>query len=107
MTWASDEFHVFEADTGKLLRRIPAPGWTWSLPVWSPEGKRFTAIQHDNPRADSLWIFDAETGEKHLAAKFSGRFHGIFRVGWGPGGKFLVVNRQEADSHIVLLENFQ
>ena len=77
-----------------------------ALPVWSPDARQFTVVRSDGYRKDSIWIFDAQTGQGRLAAQFPGRFHMIFRAGWARDQKSLIVNRVENVSHIVLLENF-
>ncbi|MCI0404392.1 MAG: DPP IV N-terminal domain-containing protein, partial [Acidobacteria bacterium] len=106
VTWTGDGFEVSDAESGKLLLSAGGPEWQWAMPVWSPDGRHFSAIRRENYLNDSVWIFDAATGDKRLAAQFQGRFHLIFRVGWGEDGKSLIVNRNESVSHIVLLENF-
>jgi Tol biopolymer transport system component len=77
-----------------------------TLPVWSPDGRRFTAIKTENTDNDSVWIFDSATGQGKPAVTFPGRFHLIFRVLWTPDGKSVIVNRYESNSHVILLENF-
>jgi Tol biopolymer transport system component len=104
--WAQGFVIVTEAGTGKTLREIPMREWTRTLPVWSPDGRRFTAIRSDSYLRDSIWIFDADTGDRRLAAEFPGRFHMIFRAAWGKDAKSLIVQRIETISHIGLIENF-
>lgn len=77
-----------------------------ALPVWSPDGRSFSAIRADSYLSHSIWIFDAATGQGRLAVQFPGRFHLSFRAAWTKDGNHLVVNRVENASHIVLLENF-
>ncbi|MGH8245681.1 MAG: TolB family protein, partial [Gammaproteobacteria bacterium] len=102
---AQGRLEVADAEDGKILLKVPFAGWTWTLPVWSPDGRRFTAVQSGHP-SDAIWIFDAETGQGRVAVKFPGRFHMLFRAAWGKDGQSLIVNRSETISHIVLLENF-
>jgi serine/threonine protein kinase len=98
---------IVEAGTGKVLRKIGEPGQGLvGLPVWSPDGRRFTALRRDNYLKDSIWIFDADTGQGRLAVEFPGRFHVLFRAAWGKDAKSLIVNRVETISHICLIENF-
>jgi eukaryotic-like serine/threonine-protein kinase len=97
---------VAEARTGNVLRKIPGRESGRTMPVWSPDGRRFTVIRSDHYLRDSIWIFDAGTGDHSLAVEFPGRFHMIFRADWGKDAKSLIVNRNETVSHIGLLENF-
>ncbi len=97
---------VAEAGTGHVLRKIPMRDRSRTVPVWSPDGRRFTAISSDNYLRDAIWIFDADTGDRRLAVEFPGRFHMIFRADWGRDAKSLIVNRNETVSHIGLIENF-
>jgi hypothetical protein len=99
---------VLDSETGRRLRRFEFPGedWNWAAPMWHPDGRHFTAIREEGIRSRSIWEFDADTGERKLVAQFSGRFHPLFRVGWGPNQKTLILHRNEINSHIVLLENF-
>jgi hypothetical protein len=56
---------------------------------------------------DSVWTFDAESGQGRKAIQFPDGFHLLFRAVWTPDGKSIIVNRSETTSHIVLLENLQ
>ena len=91
---------------GKVLLSVDWSNAGNTLPVWSPDGRRFTAIRHEGPVNDSVWIFDAASGDGRAAVKFPGRFHMIFRACWTPDGRSIIVNRVEAVSHIVMLEDF-
>jgi Tol biopolymer transport system component len=91
---------------GNLLLSVEWPDANRTLPVWSPDGRRFTAIRADSSDNDSVWVFDAATGEGKPAVKFPGRFHLIFRVLWTPDGNSVVADRLERDSNVVLLEDF-
>jgi Tol biopolymer transport system component len=104
--YAGSELEVADAMTGQVSLKVPGPGWTFAMPVWSQDGKRFSAVRRSGDFADSLWIIDAQTGMATLAATFSGPFHMIFRAGWSRDSKSLIVNRQENIRHLVLLEDF-
>lgn len=93
-----------DASTGAVLRGWDGP-FGVALPVFSPDGRSFSAVRTEGDRS-SVWIFDAETGEGRPAVRFPERFHLAFRASWCDGGKALTVDRIEAASHIVLLENF-
>jgi Tol biopolymer transport system component len=97
---------VADVNSGSVQLSVQIQGLTWSLPAWSPDGRQFSAIRTGSAISDSIWIFDAQTGQAREAAKFPGRFHMIFRAGWTDDGRSLIVNRNEIVSHIVLLENF-
>ena len=84
--------------------QLPLPAGA-SHPIWSPDARQFSIVRSDGYLKDSIWIFDAQTGQGRLAVQFPGRSHMIFLAGWGRDGKSLIVNRQETISHIVLLEN--
>ena len=90
---------VADATTGKLLRTVAVRDL--ASPIWSPDGKRLSATQ-DN----SVWTIDPETGEGRRAIQFPPDFVIIFRAAWTQDGKYVIVNRRQRVSHIVLLENF-
>jgi Tol biopolymer transport system component len=104
--WKAGQLGVVEADSGRVLLKIPAGDLTWALPVWSPDGRHFSSMREEPRQSSSLWIFDATTGERRLAAILPEGFHTIFRAGWSKDGRSLIVNRDKTISHIVLLENF-
>jgi Tol biopolymer transport system component len=104
--WKAGQLQVAEADSGKVLLRVPAGDLFLTLPVWSPDGRYFSAMREEPHDNSSLWIFDAKSGERRLAALLPPGFHTLFRAGWGSDGRSLIVNRNKAISHIVLLENF-
>jgi Tol biopolymer transport system component len=91
---------------GRTIRTIPWPSAGLALPVWSPDGRKFTALHGESQDNHSVWIFDADSGKGQLAVKFPGRFQLIFRACWTPDGKSVIVNRQQAVNHVVMLENF-
>jgi len=104
--WKAGQLQVSDADSGKILLTVPAGDLTWTLPAWSPDGRFFSAMREEAHGNSSLWIFDARTGERRLAALLPVGFHTVFRASWGPGGQSLIVNRGKTASHVVLLENF-
>ncbi len=104
--WKAGRLQVVDADSGKILLTVPAGDLTWTLPAWSPDGRSFSAMREEGHGNSSLWIFDAKTGERRLAAVLPAGFHTVFRASWGPRGQSLIVNRGRTTSHVVLLENF-
>jgi serine/threonine protein kinase len=104
--WKAGELQVAEVDSGRVLLKIPAADLIWALPVWSPDGRYFSAMREEAHGNSSLWMFDAKTGERRLAAMLPAGFHTIFRAAWSGDGRSLIVNRHREISHIVLLENF-
>jgi Tol biopolymer transport system component len=90
---------VAEASTGKVLWKL-SRGLLQS-PVWSPDGKRLSAIG-----GNSVWLIDRDGGDAHVAIQLPPGFAAVFRAAWTPDGKSVIVNRQERSSHIVMLENF-
>ena len=104
--WTAGQLQVAEVDSGRVLLKIPAGDLTWTLPVWSPDGRYFSAMREEPHESSSLWLFDAKTGERRLVAKLPAGFHTIFRSAWSGDARSLIVNRDKTISHIVLLENF-
>jgi serine/threonine protein kinase len=111
--WASDNriaylnnAGIVVADfDGKVLRQIDNPGARGtSHPNWSPDATRISALRPERT-ADSVWIFDAATGAGRKVIQFPDGFRIAFRAIWTPDAKSLIVNRSEATTHIVLLEN--
>lgn len=63
LTWASpDFFGVFNAHTGQLQRKIPAPRQSFGL-VFLPDNRHFLSRETD----DLLHLWDAETGAELLS----------------------------------------
>lgn len=104
--WQAGQLQVVNADSGAVLLRVPARDLAWTLPVWSPDGRTFSAMREEGSGTTSLWTFDARTGERRLAAVLPAKFHALFRASWDRSGQSLIVNRDKTVSHIVLLENF-
>jgi len=104
--WKAGQLQVAASDSGKVLLKIPAGDLTWTLPVWSPDGRYFSAMREEAHESSSLWTFDATTGERRLVATLPAGFHTIFRAAWSGDGRSLIVNREKTISHIVLLESF-
>ena len=104
--WLANRVEIVDADSSKVLLQVPIPQAPLSLPVWSPDGRQFSLVRSESYLKDSVWIYDAQTGQGKPVVQFPGRFHMIFRAGWSRDQKSLIVNRQETTSHIVLIENF-
>jgi Tol biopolymer transport system component len=100
------QLQIADADGGKVFLTIPAGDLTWTMPVWSPDGRQFSAMREEAHASSSLWTFDAKTGERRLVATLPAGFHTLFRASWSGDDRSLIVNRDKTISHIVLLENF-
>jgi hypothetical protein len=53
-----------------------------------------------------VWTIDPETGEGRRAIQLPSNFVTLFRAAWTQDGKYVILNRRQRLSHIVLLENF-
>ncbi len=104
--WTPAGAEIVDSNTGKTIASIALPGSSWSLPVWSPDGRRLSVIRSDNQTNDSVWIYDAESGLGRLAVQFPPPFHLWFRASWTRDARSVVVDRIETVSHIVMLEGF-
>jgi hypothetical protein len=86
--------------------------WQWNvterlaLPVFSPDGRTISLSLPETRDRDAIWLIDPATGQRRVAVKFGGPFRLVFRTVWSDEGKSLVVNRQQAISHIVLFDRF-
>jgi Tol biopolymer transport system component len=92
--------NLLDMDSGKIVRTFPQLDYENALPVFSPDGRQFSAPQRDG----SVWIFDTESGEGRIAVQFPAPFPMVFRACWTRDGKSLIVNRNLTRSHIALLE---
>ena len=103
--WAPDRVEIADTGTGEVLLKKPLRGWSWCIPVWSPDARSFSVVQGDSEYGESISIFDSKTGVGRVAVKFPRRFHAFLRAGWTGDGMSLIVNRHESVSRVMLLEN--
>ena len=45
--WQAGQLQVVDVDTGAVLLRVPAGDLTQTLPVWSPDGRTFSAMREE------------------------------------------------------------
>jgi WD40 repeat protein len=79
----ADSIWLFDAEQGKLLRELPAPGVDIRAITFSPDGKRMAAAG----RAGLLRIWDADSGQQISDVQVSSRR--IFALAYSPDGKLL------------------
>jgi Tol biopolymer transport system component len=90
---------IADAATGKVLQKVSVRDL--ASPIWSPDAKRLSATQEN-----SVWTIDPETGQGRRAIQLPPNFVPMFRAAWTQDGKYVILNRRQRVSHIVLLENF-
>ena len=97
---------LIDFSTGKLLWRKQIPGTSFSLPVFSPDGRLISLPVQEQRDRDAIWVFDTATGAARVAARFEEPFDAVFRASWVDDGKAFVVNRRTVSSHVVLFDRF-
>jgi Tol biopolymer transport system component/predicted Ser/Thr protein kinase len=97
---------ILDAETGKVIRSIPWPDSGAALPCWSPDGRRFSTYRANIGQGQSIWVFEADSGNAREAVRFKEPFPMLFRASWTSDGQSLIVNRNAMPSHITLFENF-
>jgi WD40 repeat protein len=79
----ADSVWLFDAEQGKLIRELPAPGVDIRTIVFSPNGTRMAAAG----RAGLVRIWDAASGQQISDVQVSSRR--IFALAYSPDGKLL------------------
>jgi WD40 repeat protein len=79
----ADSVWLFDAEQGKLIRELPAPGVDIRTIVFSPNGTRMAAAG----RAGLVRIWDATSGQQVSDVQVSSRR--IFALAYSPDGKLL------------------
>jgi WD40 repeat protein len=79
----ADSVWLFDADQGKLIRELPAPGVDIRTITFSPDGKRVAAAG----RAGLVRIWDATSGQQISDVPVSTRR--VFALAYSPDGKLL------------------
>jgi Tol biopolymer transport system component len=104
--WIDDTIKVLDGTGRETLKLQSVPAMRWSLPVFSPDGRSFTALKAERSGSKAVWLYDAATGAGRPLVRFPGAFDLVFRAGWADGGNSVVVNRQDTPSNVVLVEGF-
>ena len=84
-----DKVRIFDADQGRLLRELAAPGSDIRAICFSPDGTRLAAAG----RAGLVRIWQADTGQPVADVQVSARR--ICALAYSPDGKFLAVGGQQ------------
>lgn len=97
---------LIDLATGTVLWRKQVPGTSFSLPVFSADGRMISLLVQEQRDRDAIWVFDTSTGSARAAVRFEEPFDMVFRASWVDDGKAFVVNRRTASSHVVLFDRF-
>jgi TolB protein len=97
---------IFDVERRRVVRDVRFAGDSLALPVFSSDGRSFSVSLREGRNREAIWIYDVETGEGRVAARFPERFRFLFRAAWTDGDRTLVVNRYDVISHIALIDNF-
>ena len=79
----------------------PSPGT--GMPMFSPDGRVISVAARQSRDRDVIWVLDASTGAAKLAARLP--FHVTFRANWIDNGTAFLVNKEQLESHIVLVDH--
>ena len=104
--WDNDAIRLIDASGAESVRLPASAELRWSLPVFSPDGRFFTALKQERPGNRAVWLFDAITGAGRPLVRFPAGFEAMFRAGFADGGTSLVVNRMDTPSNVVLVGGF-
>ncbi len=85
----ADSVWLFDAEQGKLIRELPAPGTDIRAIAFSPDGTRMAAAG----RAGLVRIWNAASGQQISDVQVSSRR--IFALAYSPGGKLLAAAGQQ------------
>jgi serine/threonine protein kinase/Tol biopolymer transport system component len=97
---------LIDVSTGAVLWRKQVPGTSFSLPVFSADGRMISLPVQEHRDRDAIWVFDTGTGTARVAVRFDEPFDMVFRASWVDDGKAFVVNRRTESSHVVLFDRF-
>ncbi|HXW05071.1 MAG TPA: hypothetical protein VD833_07560 [Vicinamibacterales bacterium] len=83
---------------------VRVPNSSLSLPMFSPDGRRFSLPFQAGRDRDTIGIFDTATGARLSTIDLP--FRVFFRAVWIDNGTAFLVNRDASTSHIVLFDRF-
>ena len=92
----NSNIYTISAEGGKAVRmsKVKEDGLSFSLPRWSPDGKRIAFISEDG----RIWIVGSEGGESHAITDKSGEI--IWNIIWSPDGENILFSRTEGQKYI-------
>ena len=87
-------------------RRVTTSNGTYSMPQFSPDGRRISVPLPDGRGRDAVWILDTATGEGRVGVRFAQPLQVFFRASWADAGTALVVNGYRVRTLIELFDRF-
>jgi TolB protein len=94
---------LVDMDRRTMIWQKPLPGGVDTMPMFSSDGRSISVAVDTDRSGDAIHVVDVDTGESKAVARLPFRI--MFRASWTADAGFLV-NRQDTESHIVLLDNF-
>jgi len=95
---------LLDPERQRVIWEKEIPGMGFTLPMFSSDGRRISALFQEPTGRTGIAVLDAETGAERTVAWLA--FPASFRAIWVDGDQALIVNRVEPISHIVLFEGF-
>jgi Tol biopolymer transport system component len=80
------------------------PGFVNGMPMFSADGTTISLYVMDASQRSTITTYDAATGAKRVAVRFSEPFEVVFRASWTDGDRAFIVNRTNTKYHIVIFD---
>jgi Tol biopolymer transport system component len=101
-----DGLRLIDYEQRKVLWERYIKGLDLTMPSFSLDGRNISLPVRESRDRHAILVFDTATGQSRTAVRFSEPFLIEFRAGWTDGGRALIVNRRQTNSHIVLFDRF-
>jgi eukaryotic-like serine/threonine-protein kinase len=100
----NDTVRLVDPERRTVIWETRVPGSAVALPMFSPDGRSISLVLQEGRDHCAIQSLDTATGKGRLVARLP--FNVIFRASWADNGTALIVNRNDAQSHIVLFDRF-
>ena len=99
-----DGVRLLDVERRTVIWDVRIPSSALSLPMFSPDGRRFSFPFQASRNRDTIGIFDTASGARQSTIDMP--FRVFFRAGWADQGSAFIVNRFANVAHVVLFDKF-
>ncbi len=99
-----DRVRLLDVERRAVVWDVRVSSSSLSLPMFSPDGRRFSLPYQAGRDRDTIGIFDTISGARQETIEMPFRI--FFRANWVEKGSAFIVNRNANTSHIVLFDRF-